>query len=196
MEKITYGILSEGDSDLSSLSILCGRIAKIKGIELELNIPLSKPANGPISDKVIRVRTEMFRKGGVQFAAYFADADKDGFHKKVKFIKDVIRDIDTSWLDRAVVGVPDRNLEAWLLEDQDMVKKILGIPGSLPLPHSEIKDPKEKLIRLVAEYGDEAMTPTSFRLELANKIDLNILKRKSNSFRAFYDDIMMRIVNL
>ncbi|MBQ9019812.1 hypothetical protein IJ096_00570, partial [Candidatus Saccharibacteria bacterium] len=98
---------------------------------------------------------------------------------------------DDSWLDRAVIGIPDRNLEAWLLSDQDTAKEILGIDASEPLPHKEVKDPKIRLLRLASERGNDSLTPSLLRIQIASQANLSTICKNSKSFQSFVDDLSM-----
>lgn len=191
---IAIGILSEGISDVSSLGIICNRLLLDRHqIEVSISNDLSKPTKGPISEKAIKIRTALFKEGEIDLAFYFADADKQGHNEKLNFIRNAICAYDSTWLDRAVIGVPDRNLEAWLLADQDTVKRVLDISASSPLPHDRISDPKERLLHLVSEYGNDALTPSVLRLKMAKIANLEKIERQSNSFRAFCDELSSKV---
>ena len=189
--KLRIGILSEGSSDLSSLSIIVKRLIKKQGIEALIDNSLSKPVNGPISEKVIKLRTALFIRGRLDIGLYFSDADRQGFNKKKSFIRECIGRFDDSWLDRAVIGIPDRNLEAWLLSDQDTAKEILGIYASEPLHHKEVKDPKIRLLRLASERGNDSLTPSLLRIQIASQANLSTICKNSKSFQSFVDDLSM-----
>lgn len=189
---IVIGILSEGVSDIASLEEICHRLLVRLGITATVAEKLSRPANGPISEKVIKLRTALFKKGDVDLAFYFADADKIGFNKKYNLIKGGIQGFDESWLDRSVIGVPDRNLEAWLLSDQNTVKRLLNLDAGEALPHGKIKDPKERFLRIVSEHGEDSLTPSAFRRKMAKEADLDEMARRSDSFKAFCDELSVK----
>lgn len=189
MRRLETGFLCEGTSDVSTLKILVERLLGEFGFEMSVVEELSNPTNGPISEKATKLRAKLFADAGIDIALFIADADKIGFSAKHERIKKWVTEATPFWAEHCIVGIPERNLEAWLLADQDTVKKMLKLDGGKSLPFASMKDPKERLIKLVAEFSDKFLLPAMFRVDIARKANLNTMRNNSNSFRAFSDEL-------
>ena len=185
MVQIKYSLISEGSSDWV-LRTIVERYAIFHNFDLVINESLSKPFNGPLGEARLRIRTRSnFDSDAVELGLYFTDKDKDreGFDK-LKFIEDTIRSVQEVYLTKSVTGIPDPHLEAWLLSDQNAVKKVFGLRGEDPIPFSD-RPPKSQLESLANTCGGDDLTPPEARKRLAEELDLSVLERNSQSFNQF-----------
>lgn len=182
-----YVLIGEGTSDIYSLSILCERIADCCGESIKMIEEFSKPVNGPITKNIIKVRLNQIKNIDVDLLICIADTDRGNNSSKIHSLLRMIEDCEVAWASKTIVGSPDRNLEAWLLEDEDCVKRILSIDGTRPLPFRS-DDPKNRLVRLACQYGDDSINPKSLRIMLAKELNLGLVKRRSISFKRFMDE--------
>ena len=189
-----YIIVSEGSSDVYSLRIICERIAIDKGKEIELDTHKSEPIRGPIGQTVVKIRLNPSAMTEDYLAICFSDTDASRFNDKNRTVKKWIEKARPDAIDRIACGTPERNLEAWLIGDEDCVKNLLNLPGDRPLPFNDETDPKRRLTRLVAEYGGDSMSLPRARKELAERMDFGTVARRNNSFKKFLEDFE-RILN-
>lgn len=185
---IEYALISEGVSDVYSIQIICQRLASLEDKEIRLNDELSRPANGPITENIVRLRVGQFSSNSVAFGVCLSDTDKNRYNEKMALLNGMVEKTDSAWHDRIAIGSPCRNLEAWLLADEDCVKKILSLDGAKALPFGSENDPKARLLRLAAQYGDDSLTPQGLRKQLAERINLEIVAKKNSSFAKFKDN--------
>lgn len=185
-----YALISEGVSDVYSIRIICQRLALLEGREIELDDDLSHPANGPITENMVKIRVKQFYSNDVIFGVCLSDTDKNKYNEKITSLNNMVRKAQPVWYDKIVIGSPCRNLEAWLLADEDCVKKQLSLDGAKALPFRSESDPKNRLLQLAAKYGDDSLTPQSLRKLLAEQMDLEIVAKKNNSFSKFKDNFL------
>ncbi|HET7060150.1 MAG TPA: hypothetical protein VFH99_02435 [Candidatus Saccharimonadales bacterium] len=183
--------MREGNTDIS-LKIILERHAVSRGCSLIYNEELSKPFNGPLSKVALRIRTKKnFDSGDVDMAFYFADRDK-GDYDKLEYIQQEIGAVNGAYLLRSIVGIPDPHMEAWLLADENAVKRVFGIAGEQPVPFANLP-PKDRLNALSNKAGDTELTPPIARRKLAKSCNLNLVERRNRSYNQFigrYNDFL------
>lgn len=187
----SYGLLSEGDSDLLSLDIIIRRLGARIGHSFVQNSELSIPVSGPISKTNVRLRTYAFIEANLDLGFYLADDDRGNVDKK-QMITENIDHVNSRWVERSVIGIPQPHMEAWLIADQDTIKNYLGISSGKALPHSD-QQPKSRLKSLVTEYGEEQLTLGELRKILADTMNIDIVMSRDSSFAAFESSIRSAI---
>ena len=189
--RFQYGLLCEGGNDIPALQTLIERVAMLYDADLYLNNNLSQPASGPISKPVIRVRTKLFIANSLDLGVYVADYDKAKPDRRSLIVK-TLQDIDKTWYEKSIIGVPEPHFEEWLLADEDLIKGILNLDHTKPLPFID-RPPRDRLLSLVSSYGD-VLTVGEVRLTIASKANLNTLVGKSPSFSKFTKS-MCKVIN-
>lgn len=188
---LKYIIVGEGSSDIYSLEIICNRIAEEISVELEFDKRNSEPVTGPIGIDALKVRLMPTIFAERYIATCFSDVDANTFNGKIHKLKEWAQVARPDAADtRIACGAPDRNLEAWLIADEDCVKNILGLPGDKSLPFPEEDDPKLKLERLVTEYGDDSLSLVNMRKKLAAQMNFRIVRQKNRSFKKFSEEFI------
>lgn len=195
MRILRYALISEGNSDKYTLEIICDRLASLVRKRVSIVNDLSLPINGSITKLAIKLRLELMDNEDVDFGVCLSDVDKGNYNEKIARLSSWIEGSNTRWYENFVIGAPDRNLEAWLLADENCVKNILGLDGSSPIPFGEEVDPKKRLTRLANEFGPESITPQQLHTQIASDMDIEIVRRRNNSFNKFADNFL-RIIGL
>jgi hypothetical protein len=181
---LRYGILSEGDSDLTALQIVIERITSELGHTLRLDSSASIPVSGPITPAGVKLRTDLFNSKGLDIGVYFADKDKETTGSKRTMIRDAIKASSEEWLERSAIGIPDPHMEAWMIADEDTLKNYLGIDGPESLPFGHL-DAKERVTNFASNYGPIDLTQMVLIRYMAENMDLRVVKNRSQSFQDF-----------
>ena len=194
------GLLCEGSHDIAPLSILIRRIVEDIFLKREDSLDFSvHTTRGSITPDDLRAGISKLRINGSDFLIFVFDTDGDISRKK-KIREIIIQLANVEYCSEKVVfGFPDSEFEKWLLSDEDAIKRILSLPGSLPLGLDPNKDPKENLNDLI----DDALavgrltlleTRTSIYGKIAASIDLAILEGRQVSFREFSADLRRKVL--
>jgi len=184
---LSYGLLCEGDSDLSALSIIIQRLGERLGHDLIISLDQSNPVSGPISKVSVKLRTTAFLQANLDLGFYLADNDK-GEIGKLQMIRTNVETVNQAWFNRSVIGIPDPHMEAWLIADQDTVKNYFGIPADQPLPFAG-QQPKPRMSSLVSSYGEEQLTVGEFRRILASTMNIEHVIHHDSEFATFEGNI-------
>ncbi|TDJ66284.1 MAG: DUF4276 family protein [Planctomycetota bacterium] len=89
-----------------------------------------------------------------------------------------------------VIGVANKEFEAWLLGDEAAVRECVGegfsIPGKLEnMERRAAKNQLRELIRSSSRAAEESIV----RREIAERLDLDLTSKRCPSFRKFRDDL-------
>lgn len=126
------------------------------------------------------------------------DSDRLSRNEQKKEVENIIKKKVGSFpSERIVIGVAVRNLEAWLLTDEKAIAKVAGFPIKEPFGKAEnIKHPKNNMKQIYGTYCKEAIRKSrtvekypDFVKNIASNLSLQLLSKKSRSFRAFRDDL-------
>ncbi len=75
-----------------------------------------------------------------------------------------------------------------MLQQDSIVKNLLGIDGARPLPYAELP-PKDRLTALYSESDIYTKSRNDLRVEIAEQLDIDFCCRQSTDFKRFIQDI-------
>ncbi|MBI4057792.1 hypothetical protein HY405_00530 [Candidatus Microgenomates bacterium] len=125
------------------------------------------------------------------------DSDKLPASQQKKEILEIIKKVDCFPINKIVVGVAQKNIEAWLLTDENALNKVLllKIKGVFKKAENIIK-PKIKMRELYGSYckflkeqDKKPLMYSDFLVEISNNVDINNLCKKSSSFNSFAKEV-------
>ncbi|VVA44008.1 hypothetical protein CANDROIZ_370010 [Candidatus Roizmanbacteria bacterium] len=197
--------------DQTAYEILISRILKeffnIKKVQLLRleNVSFNGKAD-VIKQSPLAAEQLFYKHKKLKIIFVFADADGE-FPQATNETESLIKKEFESFLFKHsvlfAVGVPTRNIEAWLLADIGVIIKITKIKTLNQFINSEkIKNPKDKFSEIYAKYrkvfSDSEFLPLS-KQELANKIfleiNLDLLQKRSLSFKRFITELKINITS-
>lgn len=184
MRHINVGIAFEGGNDGEVIGSVLRRIIEPLGYTFDYFQPETP---GTMILPFVPIYVENYIKNDVDIGIFCTDQDRSPSSRR-KDIEEKIRQTSEPFLDKAAIAIPDPHIEAWLLLDDGAVKKMLGIDGSLPLPHSELP-PKNRLTALYHEADDYSKSQNQLRVEIAQTMDLAVCSKKDTGFSNFLQDI-------
>jgi hypothetical protein len=180
------GLLYEGDFDEKPLQVIILNIIQEINPQIRNIKFIAKPAEGSI-DGVIRIASVLFYDTNeCDIAVFVADSDgKDDKQKRIKaLVKRHCKKIKPDSIN--IVGCPDPVLEQWFLDEENAIRQLFSLPGSVELPYSKMP-PKERLERIINENNkDITTTPREIYIKVAEMMDFGKLYRSSRSFQNFY----------
>lgn len=178
------------------------KIKKIQTLRLE-NLSFNGKAD-VIKQSPLAAEQLYIKHKKLKMIFVFADADGE-FPKATNETETIIKGGFESFLYKhsvkLTIGVPTRNLEAWLLTDIGTIIKIINIKSLSQFNYAEkIKDPKGKFSEIYAlyrkQFSNEEFLPLS-KQELANKIfsevNLDLLKKRSLTFQRLLTELKMNL---
>jgi len=183
MKYLRVGIAFEGGNDGELIATIVRNVLDPYGYTFEY---FSPETPGTAILDYIPSYTRRFVDSSVDMGIFCTDQD-DSTVSRRNYIRDKVKLTDAAFLQKAIIGVPNPHIEAWLLIQDSVVKNILGIDGSLPLPHHELS-PKDRLTALYSE-SEYIKSRNDLRIEIAQGLDIDICCRKSSDFNAFVQDI-------
>jgi len=184
MQHLKIGIAYEGGNDGQLISTIVKRVIEPLGYTFDFFEP-ETPSTAIID--YISSYTNKFVDSGVDIGIYCTDQDKATDSRR-RIIEDKIRKTDEAFLLKSAIGVPVPHIEAWLIQQDSIVKNLLKIDGSSPLPHPELL-PKDRLTALYSESDSYARTPNELRIDIAEKLDIDQCCRNNSEFKHFIQDI-------
>lgn len=182
LRSVRVGIAYEGGLDKSYASCLVRRLMLEKGFEIS---DLDTIKANTVITKMVPVYVTKFVAENRNIMIFLTDSD-DGINDKHQ-IEGQIDTINPAHRLISAIGIPEPNMEGWVLADEDAVKNVLGYDGARPLPYANVKT-KDRLKMLHSESShvgtlDEAkvaiLETASFRQMIAH----------SSSFRTFKDEL-------
>lgn len=191
MKKMKVGIAYEGGNDGEVLFVWLKKIAKEESAIIDNNPIWLSPETGLLG--YASTYTKRFISENVDLAVFCTDQDTDS-HSRITRLKEKIKNVNESFLEKVAIAVPIPHIEAWLLLQDSVIKNILGLDGSKPLPY-ENESPKTRFISLYNDSDEYTGSQQQLRIEIANKMDLNYCCRVDNNFEHFVQDLR-RIVKL
>lgn len=183
------GLLYEGYYDKKPLFKIIGKIIKVKLLRLRKRRKLSFVTYSPNGDieGSIKIAASLFFDISQCDVGIFV-ADSGGRKDKCLRIRNLVAkhcskiNPNTEF----VCGFPDPELEQWFIDEENAIKKILGLKGNNPIPYPKLK-PKERLLLLIEQSNaDIADSKLDIYIEIASSLDLKKLCECSKSFKSFY----------
>lgn len=185
------GVLYEGKLDQEPLQILIESILHQQNPDLEIRF-VNHSALGPITS-AMAVAVALFFEGlpMCDIAVFFSDHDRDG--EKCKAVRDWVRDSFIQVSNNIIaIACPDPNFETWLIEEDIAIRHVLeGLGYDNPLPYDDLK-PKDRLQKIIDQYnqGDVTRRPLDVYIEIAKKINIDMLSGKNAAFKKFVDELL------
>ena len=193
MKKV--GVVVEGPSDLLFWNRLLNR--KFSRYNYLFQVRSLKG-----SDRLIQEAPELtnsFRKAQYHSAIFILDADKAQCPGEVlaRFDKGFLEEIRRSRpAERfAHIFVAFREIESWILADEDCVRSLLDFPGYIAQVQKPSLGGKAKLLRLCKEHGafPVGMQDLEFARQAAACFDPIQVKIHSPSFAHFWERLNSRL---
>lgn len=184
--ELVVGLLYEGTLDGSPLVTLVTRLSARNDLSF-----LHYKSEGPILKDLSPAAKYFFDGAAAKIATigvYVSDADKD--LNRERDIKEWVEDYKFSEPTRRIaVAVPAPTFEQWFVVEEDCIKATFGLAHTEPLPFSEIRHPKARLIRIINEFGgfNYTMSIVDWYVEFAERINLQSLEARDASFSRFAD---------
>lgn len=189
MLKIQLGIAYEGELDIEPIEVLIKKVISDPSIELQIKKKVS-PRTGIIGF-VSSYTKIFFLDEGVDIAIYLTDQDvSKTIDDRKNSIVEKIKEVNPAYDELSVVGVCNPHFEAWLIADENTVKRIFNVEDhSLPLPCKD-KLPKEQIANLRNNMRENKLTQRESYLSLAESLDIEKVKGSCPDFKLFCDDLI------
>ncbi len=190
---IQLALRHEGQTDLVSILSLLYRLANEVGVDIEI-LETNIFTTGTSIEKHIRSTAKnCFDINPVDMVVYLGDQDINKDYKVRTKCLDILRELGSAYLDMSVVGIADRNFEAWLLADENNFRKQLLIKNP-EKPLRGTKDPKECLKIHWGEWEtNERPLLTETKKILVETMNLDEASRKSKDFKQFREDFHSKL---
>jgi hypothetical protein len=187
MANIKYGLAFEGKRDIIPLEILIKRI-----LEPYNFVPIfSKevtPHTGLMGYISLYIKNFFDEGEPIDAAIFVTDQDKQTKNVRTK-IRSIISQINRTYYDVSIIGVPDPHFEAWLLADEDFVKSYFTLPNNRNLPNIN-NSPKNTLEYLVRHMPEPRVPLFQAYEDLANSSNLQTIIASKHDFKRFVDDLI------
>lgn len=178
------GLSCEAKFDINILKSLIERIL----VGYRLNFIHEFRSDTSIFENIKPHLDIFFNSDPVDIGVFFTDCDEE--KRRYNRIKNKIYSLSHRYFNKNVVGVPNPNIEAWLLRDQSTVKRIFNLDGSKPLLNkSLLKDPKSAFHKLCSEYQGD-LTVYQISEKIIRDMNINVMCSKDASFNRFYNDLL------
>lgn len=184
MRHIKVGIAYEGGDDGMLIATIVRKVTEPLGYTFEFFEP-ETPSTAILD--YIASYTNKFVDSGVDMGIYCTDQDEDTNSRR-QLILEKIEKTDPVFALKSAIGVPVPHIEAWLIQQDSVVKNLLGIDGPLSLPHPELP-PKDRLTALYSESVTYTRTRNDLRIDIAERLDIDHCCRHNTEFKQFVQDI-------
>lgn len=169
---------------------------------------IDKPTIRKLANIIIRGKPNLFTQlpyllgritrkySGINCVFIFADADGEYpsiTNSERRRVREKIHKFRDNFAGEVIVGVPTRNIEAWLLSDIGSINTNTDLAISINYKQSEeIKDPKTEFTKIYSAYRKITNDPLDYP-ELVNQlfstIDINLVRKSSRSFEKLLIDL-------
>jgi Domain of unknown function (DUF4276) len=181
------GLIVEDNSDFFSIKTLISRIVEKDNLTFKKAIG---NGCGKMKRKALSYANNLSQKG-CDLVILVHDLDRN---KHIELQKELETLMKSSNAKNTFVCIPIEEIEGWFLSDLkgikesfqlDRIPKITGNPET-------IKSPKEKLEDIVLHYSNKSKVylNTKHNNLLSNKICLDKMKKKCQSFSSLYDFVI------
>jgi hypothetical protein len=185
---MVIGVISEDKNDCEAIGLI---IKKILGNKTEI-ISAYGSGKADIIHQKKRLESKVFNFG---CEVVFIVRDSDGAN-----VGDITNAIESAYSTTRIrlrykVCIAIEELEAWFLGDLGSVRSIYKLPvNSSRIPESNvdnIRDPKERLKEyIIKESKGKAQYLPSDTVRMANNLDIETARSRSNSFDYFYQTVV------
>lgn len=141
---------------------------------------------------------------GLDVVVVIVDGDKLNRNEQITQIKRLLSSKEMSFpTERIVIGIPVRNIEAWLLSDTKTINEVTGMKVAKAYTKPEIiKDPKIEMKQIYGTYRknfdettSEALTYPEFLENISRNLSVIELAKRSPSFNWLAKDLRT-VVNM
>lgn len=185
------GMLCESEDDENIFSEIVYKTGAERGFDVGTIEFLTSDGSGGIFGRMESSANLFFDMNCCDFAIFATDVDGKAY--KSKKVRDFARDAQMRGC-KIIPACPSPTIEKWLLDENDAVKRALGIIGSVPLPFPHISAPKERLKNMISNRIREAREITKtipdYYKEMAGDINVEALSRRNRSFKSFHNDLV------
>ncbi len=184
MRSLDVGIVCEGGNDCEVIACIMRRLMELQGFTFSCY--QSYKPNTMILP-FLPAYVQKFAHTGVDLCVFCTDQDEDSISRRNQIIEKV-QSVDEAFALKTIAAVPVPHIEAWLLLDENTVKKILSLDATQPLAHTDLQ-PKN---RLAALYGDSdafSDSQNDLRIMIAKEMDLKECKKRNSDFNRFTNDL-------
>lgn len=179
--------------DLSLYKVLCSRILKecfsVNSIDI-IDHSFDPGGKGLLIKQVPSLIDPIKeRNPDLKLIFIFIDSDNLTYKKQrkkmVKALQGKVRNHSSNLI---AIACPQRNIEAWLLSDVEVLNSFLDIELRMFPKAESIVDPKEEFSKIWGHTGRKEKI-NSFALKITQSIDIHLLSRRSLSFHSFHEDL-------
>lgn len=184
-KRIKIGIAFEGNRDIKPLEILIKRILLPQ--YQPIFIKSITPHTGLIGYIKVYIKHFFEADNPVDIAVFVTDQDKQ--NKSVKrIIVKKINEVNVTYRDLSVIGVPTPHFEAWLVADEGQVKYYFSLPGTRPIDIINFSA-KLTLEHLQRNMNDPQVPLFQVYKDLANTINLRTISLLRIDFKDFVNQL-------
>lgn len=181
------GLLREGKNDERAVKSL---LEKISSRDISFNCI---PGDGQIITKIPGSLQIFFGSSSEKVDIAFLISDIDKYTSREKDVRDILAKNKYFLLGEKIVsGFPDPNFEQWLISEEDAIKFLFKLDGAKPLPYSDIKDPKDRLQKIIDKSeefsSDFTITNEEIYSKIIERINLKTLAKRDSSFQSFLSE--------
>lgn len=135
--------------------------------------------------RMVPVYVTKFVSESREIMIFLTDSDEGANTKK--HIEDKISAVNEAHKLISAIGIPEPNMEGWILSDEDAVKNVLGCSGTSPLPYANVK-PKDRL-KMIHSESAHTGTLDEAKMEIVAAASTRQMSSHSSSYRAFKDEL-------
>lgn len=177
------GLLREGKNDERPIKKLLEKIAT--GV-ISFNCI---PGDGQIITKIPSSLEIFFGNAAEKADIAVLISDLDRYPNREKEVREILSK-NKYFLqgEKIISGFPNPNFEQWIISEEDAIKTLFKLEGSQQLPHNDIKNPKDRLQKLIdeSEFADDfTITNEEIYTKIVDKINLKTLAQRDTSFQKF-----------
>lgn len=191
MRSLDVGIVCEGGNDCEVIACIMKRLMELQGFTFSGY--QSYQPNTMILP-FLPAYVQKFTYTGVDLCVFCTDQDEDSISRRNQIIKKV-QSVDEAFALKTIAAVPVPHIEAWLLLDENTVKKILGLDATQPLAHADLQ-PKSRLAALYGDSDTFLNSQNDLRIIIAKEMDLKECKKRDSGFNRFADDLRQLLQTL
>jgi len=184
------GIIAEDESDFLTIKTLIGRIAKKTSISTEKRI-------GKGCGKYISKCSKWANELSIQKCSILIMVHDLDTNDITELYENLNKALSPYYIKKYLISIPVQELEAWLLADPEGIKKALKLKKTIKVRSNPeyIVDPKEFLWDAVLKASEsrKGYIDTTHNKMISEKISLDLIRSKCNSFVPFYEFVLNNI---
>jgi hypothetical protein len=178
------GLIVEDNSDFETIQVLISRYLDIQSLKFKKSVG---NGCGKMRRKALAYAKNLSNRG-CNMVILVHDLDRRNL-KELR--KDLQFFLNESVAEFNFICIPNEEIEAWLLSDEEAIKEVFNLKQSIrPIHHPEkITSPKEHLEQLVYRGSNKSKRyiNTQHNVKIAEKLELEIVASKCPSFKELLD---------